>query len=282
MVNTVKRPNRVTGIIMIDLVLNPPNFLIMALIGGLLVALISAPLGTFMVWQKQSYFGATLAHSALLGVSLGMIMQIDLTLSILVTSVIIGVALFYLAQKSSLSSDTLLGILAHSSLALGLVLLSFQPNIQLDLMRYLFGDILSINLDDIQLLSALLVLTLLFFAKYWQSLLNITLNIELAAVEGIATKSIQLSYILLLALLIALAIKVVGILLITSLLIVPAAAAHRLSNTPEQMLGFTLVGGLISVILGLATSIGFDTPAGPSIVMVATALFLLSLLKKAQ
>ena len=267
---------------MIDLVLNPPNFLIMALIGGLLVALISAPLGTFMVWQKQSYFGATLAHSALLGVSLGMIMQIDLTLSILVTSVIIGVALFYLAQKSSLSSDTLLGILAHSSLALGLVLLSFQPNIQLDLMRYLFGDILSINLDDIQLLSALLVLTLLFFAKYWQSLLNITLNIELAAVEGIATKSIQLSYILLLALLIALAIKVVGILLITSLLIVPAAAAHRLSNTPEQMLGFTLVGGLISVILGLATSIGFDTPAGPSIVMVATALFLLSLLKKAQ
>lgn len=265
---------------MIDLLLNPPLFLLMAFAGGLLVAIIAAPLGTFMVWQKQSYFGATLAHSALLGVSLGLLLEFDLTFTIILTSMIIGFLLFTLSNKSTLSSDTLLGILAHSSLALGLVLLSFQPNIQVDMMSYLFGDILSINLSDIYMLLGLLVLVCAFFLLYWKSLLNITLNKELAEVEGINTQAIQLGYILLLSLLIALSIKVVGILLITSLLVIPAAAAHRFSKTPEKMLALTLIIGVLSVAIGLLVSILYDTPTGPSIVIMATTFFILSLFKK--
>lgn len=265
---------------MIDLLLNPPLFLLMAFAGGLLVAIIAAPLGTFMVWQKQSYFGATLAHSALLGVSLGLLLEFDLTFTIILTSMIIGFLLFTLSNKSTLSSDTLLGILAHSSLALGLVLLSFQPNVQVDMMSYLFGDILSINLSDIYMLLGLLVLVCAFFLLYWKSLLNITLNKELAEVEGINTQAIQLGYILLLSLLIALSIKVVGILLITSLLVIPAAAAHRFSKTPEKMLALTLIIGVLSVAIGLLVSILYDTPTGPSIVIMATTFFILSLFKK--
>lgn len=265
---------------MTELILNPPSFLIYALLGGILVAMISAPLGVFMVWQRQSYFSATLAHSALLGISFGLLMRLDLTLSVVLTSVAIAFAIFSLSEKTRLSSDTLLGLLAHSTLALGLVLLSFQNDIQIDVMSYLFGDILSINQLDISLMLLLAVLVVVFFRYQWHNLLNITLNSELAQVEGIAYKKIQLSYTLLLALLIALAIKVVGILLITSLLIIPAATAHKFSKSPEQMLALSFIFGILSVIFGLLGSLTWDTPAGPSIVLTATLLFAASLLKK--
>jgi zinc transport system permease protein len=267
--------------LLIDLLSNPPTFLIMALIGGLLVATISAPLGVFMVWQKQSYFGATLAHSALLGVGLGLLLDINPTYAVIFVSIAIGFSLFMLEQKSQLATDTLLGILAHSSLALGLIVLSLQPDIQIDLMSYLFGDILSIELFDIGMLLSLMLLVGLFFSIYWNQLLNITLNKELAETDGINTQKVQLGYILLLALLISLAIKIVGILLITSLLIIPAAAAHRLSKTPEQMLNFAFIAGIISVISGLLMSITLDTPTGPSIVICATVIFLTTLFKEA-
>ncbi|BBN59117.1 iron chelate uptake ABC transporter family permease subunit [Hydrogenovibrio marinus] len=265
---------------MIDILLHPPEFLVLALLGGLLVASIATPLGVFMVWQRQSYFSATLAHSALLGVSLGLLLQLNLTLAVMLTSVVIALSIFFLSKKTALSSDTLLGLLAHSTLALGLVILSFQNHIQIDIMSYLFGDILSINTTDIILMSALLVAVVLYFFRYWQDLLNITLNAELAQVEGVCTQSVQLMYTLLLALLIALAIKVVGILLITSLLIIPSAAAHRLSKSPEQMLYISYLFALLSIVLGLLFSMQWDTPAGPSIVVVASLIFLASFIRK--
>ncbi|MPQ75575.1 iron chelate uptake ABC transporter family permease subunit [Hydrogenovibrio sp. JE_KL2] len=265
---------------MIDILLHPPEFLVLALLGGLLVASIATPLGVFMVWQRQSYFSATLAHSALLGVSLGLLLQLNLTLAVMLTSVMIALSIFFLSKKTALSSDTLLGLLAHSTLALGLVILSFQNHIQIDIMSYLFGDILSINTTDIILMAVLLVAVVLYFLRYWQDLLNITLNTELAQVEGVRTQSVQLMYTLLLALLIALAIKVVGILLITSLLIIPSAAAHRLSKSPEQMLSISYLFALLSIVFGLVFSMQWDTPAGPSIVVVASLIFLASLIRK--
>ena len=265
---------------MFNIILNPPTFLVMALIGGLLIAIIASPLGVFMVWQKQSYFGATLAHSALLEVSLSLLFDLNPTLAIIFVSISIGMILFFLEQKSLLSTDTLLGILAHSSLAFGLIILSFQPSVQVDLMNYLFGDILSINQLDIILLISLLVAVLIYFANYWNQLLNLTLNKELAKIDGINIKNVQLAYILLLALLISLAIKIVGILLITSLLIIPAAAAHKLAKSPEQMLIYSLVIAIISVTGGLLASVMQDTPTGPSIVVCATLIFLASLIKK--
>lgn len=257
------------------------DFMLLALLGGLGIAIMAAPLGVFMVWQRQSYFGATLAHSALLGVSLGLFFQLDLTLSVILFSLAIAVAIHLLSRKSDLSSDTLLGILAHSSLALGLALLSLQDSIQIDIMGYLFGDILSITPTDLLLIGSVGLLTLLFYLKHWNNLLNITLNPQLAQVEGTQVKRVQLMYVMLLALMIALSMKIVGVLLVTSLLIIPAAAARRLSRTPEAMLGYSILLGVLSVVFGLLASLNWDIPAGPAIVLVATLIFSLLLMKKA-
>lgn len=258
-----------------------PSFMSFALIGGLGLALIAAPLGVFVVWQRQSYFGATLAHSALLGVSIGLFLQTNLTLTVITVSLFIAWGIFHLGQYKELSSDTLLGILAHSSLALGLILISVQENVQIDLMGYLFGDILSINMTDLILIFSIGVLIALFYRAHWEDLLNLTLNRELAQVEGAQVKRIQLQYVLLLALMIALSMKIVGVLLVTSLLIIPAAAARRLSNSPEKMLFISIVLGVASVLLGLIASYFADLPTGPAIVMVSTLIFLLLLTKKA-
>lgn len=258
-----------------------PEFLTFALLGGLGLALIAAPLGVFMVWQRQSYFGATLAHSALLGISLGLFWQLDLTVSVILLSMLIALLIHLLGQKTQLSSDTLLGILAHSSLALGLTLLSLQNTVQIDIMGYLFGDILNINRTDLILIASVGLITALFYWRHWRDLLNITLNPELAQVEGIAVRRVQLQYVLLLALMIALSMKIVGVLLVTSLLIIPAAAARKLARTPESMLAISMMLGIGSILLGLSVSITWDIPTGPAIVLVATAFFLLLLTKKA-
>lgn len=256
-----------------------PEFILFALLGGIGLAIISAPLGVFMVWQRQSYFGATLAHSALLGISIGLFFQADLTLSVILTSMVVAASIFALGQYKQLSSDTLLGILAHSSLAFGLILISLQDNIQIDLMGYLFGDILSITALDLGLILFTSLLVLFFYLRHWQSLLNITLNPELAQVEGVKVKRVQLEFALLLAFMIALSMKIVGVLLVTSLLIIPAAAARRISNSPERMLIMSIIIGCLSILAGLFTSFYIDLPTGPAIVMAATILFLLLQLK---
>lgn len=258
-----------------------PSFMLFALVGGIGLALIAAPLGVFVVWQRQSYFGATLAHSALLGVSIGLFLETNLTLTVIITSLIIAWAIFRLSQYKQLSSDTLLGILAHSSLAFGLIIISLQDNVQIDLMSYLFGDVLSIESSDLLLMLLVGVLILIFYRLHWNDLLNITLNQELAQVEGVPVKKVQLQFILLLAFMIALSMKIVGVLLVTSLLIIPAAAARRLSSSPEKMLWISMLLGMLSVILGLMASFFADLPTGPAIVLAATLIFLLLLNKKA-
>jgi zinc transport system permease protein len=259
----------------LEILQHPPAFLILALLGGLGLAVISAPLGVFMVWQKQSYFGATLAHSALLGISLGLFFSINLTLSVIVFSFVMAIFIHSLQKTNTLSSDTLLGLLAHTTLALGLVVLSLMHNVQIDFMSYLFGDILSLSKTDLIWIFGLFILTLIFFYRHWQDMLNVTLNPQLAQVEGVAVQKIQLTYTLLLSLMIALSMKLVGVLLVTSLLIIPAAAARRISNTPEQMLGYTLIIGCLSIVFGIFSSMLWNIPTGPSIVMVASAIFVL-------
>ena len=258
-----------------------PSFMVFALLGGLGLALISAPLGVFVVWQRQSYFGATLAHSALLGISIGLLLETNLTLSVIAVSLFIAWGIVQLSHYKQLSSDTLLGILAHSSLAVGLIIISLQEGVQIDLMSYLFGDILSIDINDLWLIVIIGLLLLAFYRLHWNDLLNITLNREMAQVEGVKVKRVQLQFILLLALMIAISMKIVGVLLVTSLLIIPAAAARRLSNTPEKMLWISMLIGVISVIFGLGLSYFADLPTGPAIVLIATVIFLLLLSKKA-
>jgi len=252
------------------------DFLLNALLAGLALALVAGPLGSFVVWRRMAYFGDTLSHAALLGVALGLMLEVNLTLAVVVCCVLLAVLLVTLQQRQPLASDTLLGILAHSTLSLGLVSLSFMDEVRVDLMGFLFGDLLAISPSDLAWIVGGSALVLLMLIALWRPLLAITVHEELARVEGLPVAAIRLALMLLIAVVIAVAMKIVGVLLITSLLIIPAAAAQRHARTPEQMACGASLLGLLAVCLGLALSWYQDTQAGPSIVVSAAGLFLLS------
>ncbi len=257
------------------------DFMIRALIGGFGVAAVAGPLGAFVVWRKMAFFGGTLSHSALLGVALGFMLGINLNIGIFAVCAVVAVLLVTLEGRTRLPTDTLLGILAHASLAFGLIALSFLEARRIDLMSYLFGDVLATTVAEIALIFGGGVFVILLLIFIWRPLLSATVNEELAIVEGVPVAAVNLAFMLMLAFVVALAMKVVGILLVTSLIIIPAAAARRFSKTPEQMAVLAAVGGCVAVAGGLWGSLVFDTPSGPSIVAAAFALFVASMLAPA-
>ncbi len=253
------------------------EFLLLALIAGLGVALIAAPLGSFVVWQRLAYFGDTLAHSSLLGVAFSLLFSIGIQAAITTSCLIVAIVLLLWQSQRQLPTDTLLGIISHSSLALGLILVSLFDTGRVDLTQYLLGDILSTTRNDIFMVLSVAITVGILIWRFWKPLLAITVNESLAQVEGIPVKRTKLILMFMLAITIAVAIKIVGILLITALLIIPAAGARYLSRTPEQMVLFAAMLGCLAVCGGLASSFFWDTPAGPSIVAVSSLLFLFAL-----
>ncbi|HIQ14766.1 MAG TPA: hypothetical protein EYH38_04225 [Leucothrix sp.] len=251
------------------------DFLIRAIIAGVAISFITGPLGVFILWRRMAYFGDTLAHSAILGVALGFLLTINIHIGILVSTLVVAVLLFISQRQKQLGSDTLLGILAHSTLSLGLILISFVEGVRVDINAWLFGDVLSVGWNDLWLIIAGVVFVLLLLVIIWKPLLSLTVHEELAQVEGVNNGLISAVYTLLIAILVAVAMKIVGALLITSLLIIPAASVRKLSKTPEQMAVFSVISGVIAVLLGLSASFVWDTPAGPSIVVAASSLFVL-------
>ncbi len=273
---TPNRATNTTGIAtMIELLL-PPLF------AGLAVALVSGPMGAFVVWRRMAFFGDTLAHGALLGAALGLALDISLYLAVVAVCLGLAAALTALQHQQQLASDTLLGIVAHTTLALGVIAISLQQGIQVDLFAYLFGDLLAVGWQDALALWAGAILILLLMLWQWRALLSITVSEELAQVEGVAVQRTRLLLMLLLALLIAGAIRTVGVLLITSLLVIPAASARRLTHTPAQMAAVASVLGTLAVLAGLAVSWFANTPVGPSIVVAASSLFVLTLLRRSS
>lgn len=259
------------------------SFIWRALLGGLGIALLAGPLGCFVVWQRMAYFGEVLSHSALLGVVLGLVLGIHLTAGVALVCVLTAVLLVLMQSHVRLSrelpTDTLLGVMSHVALALGLAALVFMEDVRFDLNAYLFGDVLAIGRSDLLwiLCAGLVVIGTLFFV--WRQLLEITLSEEIAQVEGVPVKRIRLIYMLLMALVVAIAIKIVGVLLMASLLVIPAAVARRLARTPEQMALFASLAGAIAVMMGLWASLQWNLPAGPAIVMAAAVLFIAVQLK---
>ncbi len=258
---------------MADLLAN--DFLVRALLGGMGVALVAGPLGAFVVWRRMAYFGAAMAHSALLGVALGLLIGVDPTLAVIVVCIALALLVVALERNRTLASDTLLGILAHGALAAGLVALAFMETMRLDLLSYLFGDVLSVTRGDLLWIWGGGAVALAVLLAIWRPLLAASVHEELARVEGVPVTAVRLVLMLLLALVISVGLKVVGLLLIASLLIIPAAAARRLASTPEQMAIAASAIGCISVAFGLFGSLRWDTPAGPSIVVAAVGLFAL-------
>jgi len=253
------------------------DFVIRALLGGLGVAALAGPLGCFVVWRRMAYFGNALAHSALLGIAVGVLLAVDLTAATIGVCLAFAGALLLLQGQRQLATDTLLGILAHVTLALGLIALGTIETVRVDLSAYLFGDVLAIDRGDLLWILGGGAAVLLALLPLWSPLLNTTVHQELAQAEGVAVGRVQALFMLLMALAVALGMKIVGILLIVSLLIIPAAAARQLARSPEQMALLAAAAGMLAVALGLGASLAWDTPAGPSIVVAAALLFFLSL-----
>ena len=253
------------------------DFFTRALVAGIGVALVAGPLGCFVVWRRLAYFGDTLSHAALLGVALAFLLQVNVTLTVFVTAVLVSLALLLLRRKATLSSDALLGLLAHSSLALGLVALGFMSWVRIDLMGFLFGDILAVSRLDIALIYGGGAVVLAILALIWTPLFAATVNRDVAEAEGLQPERADFIFMVLMATVIAISMKIVGVLLITAMLIIPAATARRLASGPEQMAVLAGLVGVIAVIGGLEASLNWDTPSGPSIVVAALALFIVAM-----
>lgn len=249
------------------------DFLYLALAAGLGIAAVAGPLGSLIVWQRMAYFGDTLAHGALLGVAIGLWFSFNNHLAVLLSCLVLAALLVCLQELHLLATDTLLGILSHSALALGLVTIALIPGARVNLEGLLFGDLLTITLSELLSIWIMAGLVLLLLWRLWPALVAITVHEDLAQVEGIAVRRTKTLQKLILASVVALGMKVVGVLLITSLLIIPAASARRFAQSPEQM---AIIGSIIAaftVVAGLVLSWFMDTPTGPSIVVAAGCLF---------
>ncbi len=251
------------------------DFLIRAALAGIGLSLATGPLGSFVVWRRMAYFGDATAHAAILGVALALASDLPLGVGTLVVALAMAGTVAGLAARGW-AMDTTLGVLAHSALALGLVAISFVPGARTDLSAYLFGDILAVTRGDLGFIWGGAALVVGLLAWRWQPLLTATLSEDLAHASGIKPDRERLILTLALAVVVAVALKVVGALLIAALLIIPAAAARGLARNPEQMALIATAIGALSTLAGLALSLWQDTPAGPSIIVAAAFAFALT------
>ena len=244
-----------------------------ALIGGIGIALAVGPLGCFVVWRRMAYFGDSLAHSALLGIAMGLLTGVGVNAGTIIVCGIFAVLLVWLQSMKILATDTLLGILAHAALSIGMVAISLLKTVRLNIYDYLFGDVLAVTNGDLWWIFGGGALALITIGFLWSSLVLSTIHEDLAKAEGVNAFMVNLLFMGLMTLLIAVSSRMIGILLITSLLVIPAATARPFAKSPEGMAILAGAFGVLAVIGGLAASLEFDTPAGPSIVVTATAIF---------
>ncbi len=254
-------------------------FLIKAALAGLLVALVAAPLGCLVVWRRMAYFGDATGHAALLGVALALSLSMPPIVGVVVVASAMALAVTF-ATRGDFAADTMLGVFSHAALAIGLVAAAILPGVRLNLINTLLGDILTVSTTEIIWIAVGGAIILTVIALAWRGLLNATLSPELMAAEGGSLLRDKLVFTLSLALFVALAMKLVGILLITAMLILPAAAAAPLARSPERMVAFSAIIGSLSVLGGLWMSWEADTPAGPSIIVVAAIIFTLTALRQ--
>lgn len=255
------------------------DWLLVAGIAGVAMAVTAAPLGCFVVWRRMAYFGDALAHAALLGVGLGLLFRLQPAWGIVASGIGMALLLTALQRRQSVAIDSLIGILSYTAFAASLLLIGWLDDPRIDLMAYLFGDLLALQTETLPWLlggCALVLLTLLLF---WRPLLRLTVHEDLARTDGLPTTALQLLLLILMAVVVALAMPLVGILLITALLIIPPATAHRFAHSPESMALIAAGCGSLSVAGGLGLSLWLDLPAGPAIVCSAASLYFLSLLR---
>jgi zinc transport system permease protein len=252
-------------------------FFVRAVLAGVALAVISAPLGCFVVWQRMAYFGETVAQASLIGVALALALRVDITAGVLLTALVVALLLIWFTRQQLVARDSILGLLHHAALAAGVIAVSVSKGPPVDLIGFLFGDVFAVTAGDLVWIALGGVVVLSAVAWLWQPLLRLAVHEDLAAAEGVERRWIVPVFTLLLAVAIAVAMKIVGVLLVMAFLVVPAVAARPFSGTPERMVVLTALLGAGCVFLGLWLSTLFDTPGGPSIVLVMSLIGGLSL-----
>lgn len=256
------------------------NFILNAILAGVGIALITGLLGCFVVWKKMAYFGDSLSHSAVLGIGIGLYLGINYNISIIFIILIFALLLSYLQNRSSFSNDTLLGILAHGSLSIGIIFISMSKNTNFNLEAILFGDILVVSKLEIYSIYLIAILVYVLIICNWKSLLLNIINKDLAKSQNINNFKMDLILTSLMALVIAVSIQIIGVLLIISMLIIPASTAKQLVNNPRNMVIISTIIAILTLLAGILLSYNFDIPSGPAIIMVNFVLFLIVTLVK--
>jgi zinc transport system permease protein len=248
-----------------------------AVLAGLAVALVAGPIGCFIVWRRMAYFGETLAHAGLLGAGIGLLFNINIALGAIAVAMVLALVLLTLKQQKQLAVDTILGILSHTALALGVVVISLVTGAVTGHLDILFGDVLTVSREDVIVVWVVAAAAFAVLAWLWRQMIAISVHEDLARAEGVNVALAELAFMLLIAFVTAISMKIVGLLLITALVVIPAAAARRLTASPEAMAGVSILLAALAVLAGLLMSAAWGTVAGPSIVLAAGLLFVLTL-----
>ncbi|MEK7540350.1 MAG: metal ABC transporter permease [Patescibacteria group bacterium] len=251
-------------------------FLQRALVVGILIGLTTAVLGVFVTLRKMSFFSDAISHSALVGIALGILLHLNPFLAAVGFVVLISLSMGFVTERTKLSPDTVIGVFFSSSVALGVLIISLLKGYRADLFAYLFGDILAVSQTDVwmSLILAAAVLGVMFWkGKAW---IRLSLNPEMAQVDGLRVKIYDYIFLVIMALTVAVALKVIGIILVSALVIIPAAAAKGFAGNFRSLMLWSMLISIISAVAGLFLSFQFDTSSGPTIVLVATVFFLLS------
>ncbi|MCK5880601.1 MAG: metal ABC transporter permease [Sinobacterium sp.] len=251
-----------------------------SLIIAAFIAVSAGLLSCFVLWKRMAFFADALSHSAILGTSIALFASIDVIWGLMGYGALVALSLSYFSNKIQLSSDTFLAIISQTSLAIGLITLSFLPQ-QFSIESLLFGDILSVGAVDIPATAVVASLIIIAVWKFHDGLIRLCLDEELAQTEGLNVNFYKTLLMLMLVALIATAIQLLGVLLVSTLLLIPAATARSFAKSPIQMLLLSPVIALLASGTGIAFSIQFDNiMTSPAIVVAATALWALSLTYK--
>ncbi|MBD1214334.1 MAG: metal ABC transporter permease [Dolichospermum circinale Clear-D4] len=248
-------------------------FMQRAIIGAVLMGILGGLLGSFVTLRQLSFFSHAVGHAALVGVALGVLLNTNPTWMLLPFTLIFGVVVLYLIDKTDLASDSVLSIVLSGSLAIGVILTSFIRGYRGNLMGVLFGDILAIDNTDLILTLLVLVSSSIFLLSTLQQQILLTLNPDVAQVQGVPVQIYRYGFVILLSLAVAVAIKAVGVLLVNAFLVIPAATAKLMSYHFSRFLILSVVVGSSSSIAGMMVSGLFNLASGPSIVFVQFLLF---------
>jgi zinc transport system permease protein len=253
------------------------DFLVRSIIAGLLMVSIAAPMGCLMVWQRLAFLSDTLGHAAVMGVGLGLLLQLPASFGVLGVVLLIVVSLSQVVNINNALSETTLAIISHTGLAAGLILIGVLPSNTVSLEAILFGDLLAVTLADLGMILATTLVLVFLLKQHWHSFVAVSVSREIAQAEGIKVRKVQLLMYLMIALLVAVMMKVMGVLLIAAMLVIPTSAARMISGSPERMVFFSALYGVAALGGGIFSSFQFDWQTGPSIVLSATSLLLVTL-----